>query len=318
MKNSDVLFLYDAKLTNPNGDIDDENRPRMDYERSVNLVSDVRLKRYLRDYLAQKGYPIFVGQVEGNTLSATERLQELFKEYGEEVSLNKIKPEQKDWMLDQLVDVRMFGATMPIKTPDKGSSMTFTGPIQFNWGYSLNKVNLVESSSITSHFRSSDSNERGSIGKDYRVYYSFIAFHGVISAGRAKHTRLKDEDLPLFDEAIVRSIPLQATRSKVGQYPRLYIRVQYINDQFILGDLRDLIHLEEVESLRSISEVKLNIDQLVHKLDSVKNQIDTIYYWQDMNMRLSYENLEGKLTDLLPNHLADKLKLAVEEGVASQ
>ncbi len=49
-KNSEVLFLYDAKMTNPNGDMDNENKPRMDYDTDTNLVSDVRLKRYLRDY----------------------------------------------------------------------------------------------------------------------------------------------------------------------------------------------------------------------------------------------------------------------------
>ena len=50
------LYLYDCKLCeNPNGDLDEENRPRMDYEREINLVSDLGLKRYIRDYLLQKG-----------------------------------------------------------------------------------------------------------------------------------------------------------------------------------------------------------------------------------------------------------------------
>lgn len=48
--NHEILFLYDACLCNPNGDPDEENRPRMDYETRRNLVSDVRLKRYLRDH----------------------------------------------------------------------------------------------------------------------------------------------------------------------------------------------------------------------------------------------------------------------------
>ena len=60
LNNSDILFLYDAKLCNPNGDPDDENKPRMDYERNVNLVSDVRLKRYIRDYFQWTGQEVFV------------------------------------------------------------------------------------------------------------------------------------------------------------------------------------------------------------------------------------------------------------------
>ena len=58
--NSEILFIYDAKMCNPNGDPDDENKPRMDYDRNINLVSDLRLKRYIRDYLmavlADHGY----------------------------------------------------------------------------------------------------------------------------------------------------------------------------------------------------------------------------------------------------------------------
>lgn len=54
-KNSDFIFIYDAKMANPNGDPDEENRPRMDYDRGINLVSDLRAKRYIRDYLADSG-----------------------------------------------------------------------------------------------------------------------------------------------------------------------------------------------------------------------------------------------------------------------
>jgi len=309
MNNSDVLFLYDAKLTNPNGDADDENRPRMDYERSINLVSDVRLKRYLRDYLQSKGYEIFVAKVEDKTLNATERLKKLFEQYDGKVNLSKVDVTEKDWMLDQLIDVRMFGATMPVKSEnDKGSSMIFTGPIQFNWGYSLNKVSLVDSSTITSHFSSSSSNERGSMGKDYRLYYSLIGFHGVVSAGRAKHTRLNKEDVELFDESMIRSIPLLATRSKVGQYPRLYLRVEYTNDQFIMGDLRDSVKLSEVEGLRSISEVEIQIDELITKLTQVETKIKAIHYWQDSSLSLSANGKKGSFHELLPDALTRRLE----------
>lgn len=307
MNNSDILFLYDAKLTNPNGDIDEENRPRMDYERSINLVSDVRLKRYIRDYFEQIGKEIFVGKVDGETVNATERIKRLFEKYDGKVNINKLSKEHQIWMLDQFIDVRVFGATMPLKSEDKGSSMTFIGPVQFNWGYSLNKVTLVESASITSHFGSDDKNDGGNIGKDYRVYYSFLAFHGVISGHRAAHTRLTDEDIHLFDKAVIKSIPLSATRSKVGQYPRLYVRVEYNSPEFLVGDLRDLVSLAETEGLRSISEVQLHVDALVNKLLEVRDEIAYIHYWQDSNLLLSYEGLQGKLVDLIPTELADKL-----------
>lgn len=308
MNNSDILFLYDAKLTNPNGDIDEENRPRMDYERSLNLVSDVRLKRYIRDYLEQLGYDIFVGKVDGNTVNATKRIEELFKNYeGKVKNKKKLSEEEQNWMLDQLIDVRLFGATMPIQSEDKGGSMAFTGPVQFNWGYSLNKVNLVESASITSHFGSSSDSDGGNIGKDYRVYYSFLAFHGVISGHRAKHTRLKDEDVELLDQAMVKSIPLSATRSKVGQYPRFYLRVEYNSNEFIAGDLRDLVELNRKEGLRSISELELVVDPLINKLLEIREEISNLHIWQDSNLIMNFEGEKGLFTDVLPVELKERV-----------
>ena len=248
IKNSEILFIYDAMMCNPNGDPDDENRPRMDYERERNLVSDVRLKRYIRDYLQDKGYEIFVAKYEDLTVNATQRLNNLINENNKKINLNKIDKEGIQWLLSQLIDVRLFGATMPIKSEGtKGSSLTFTGPVQFNWGYSLNKVRLVDSSGITSHFGSEEGKTQGAMGKDYRVYYSLVAFHGIISGNRAKLTNLQEEDIQLLDEAIIKAIPLLATRSKIGQYPRLYLRVQYKDTETMLGDFRYHVKPDKIE-----------------------------------------------------------------------
>lgn len=283
IKNSEILFLYDAKMTNPNGDPDEENRPRMDYERDINLVSDLRLKRYIRDYIQSKGERIFVTQLNGETV----RPQGIVNDLKE--SLNKDKLEKKD-LLNNLIDVRLFGATIPIE----GDTNAFTGPVQFNWGYSLNKVELMESG-ITSHFSSGDKNKQGAMGRDYRVKYSFIAFSGVISGNRAKETLLREEDLEKLDEAMVKSIPLLATRSKVGQYPRLYVRVEYKDSETILGDMRSMIKLKEnVQNIRDISEVELEIDILEKYLKDNKDKIDTIYYYKHPSMKLS----NGEFKDL--------------------
>jgi Cas7 group CRISPR-associated protein Csh2 len=60
-QNSEFLFLFEANMTNPNGDPDQENKPRMDYETNTLLVSDARRKRDCRDFMKEKGYQIFVG-----------------------------------------------------------------------------------------------------------------------------------------------------------------------------------------------------------------------------------------------------------------
>src|SRR3989338_11139720 len=91
--NSEILFLFDAKRTNPNGDMDNENKPRIDLETDTNLVSDVRMKRYIRDYLELfKGEEVFITDKAENSKKRAEQLK-------------KIGKEQKDCM-----DVRFFGA----------------------------------------------------------------------------------------------------------------------------------------------------------------------------------------------------------------
>lgn len=284
INNNEILYIYDAKLANPNGDPDEENRPRMDYEREINLVSDLRLKRYIRDYLLMKGHDIFVRRVDDKPVTADKRIKDL-------------KDSSEKWILENLTDVRMFGATMTVK----GDNKTFIGPIQFNWGYSLNKVELLEAS-ITSHFLSSEAKEQGAIGKDYRVRYSLIAFAGVISGNRAEKTNLKDEDLLLLDESMKYAISNLATRSKIGQYPRLYMRVEYVNSETILGDYRDYIELQaKTTNIRDITECSLKIDKLVDLLDKNSDKIMNIYYFLDDYLELTLNDKKVNFEEAFKN-----------------
>ncbi len=291
MLNSEILFLYDAKFTNPNGDPDEENRPRMDYEREINLVSDLRLKRYLRDYMLQEGMDIFVTRVDDVPVTADQRIK-------------KLKDSSEDWILNNWPDVRMFGATMTVKDGPR----TYIGPVQFNWGYSLNKVELLEAS-ITSHFSSSERATQGTIGKDYRVKYSLIAFSGIISGKRATKTRLKEEDIVFLDKAMKNAIPSLATRSKIGQYPRLYLRVEYKNDETVLGDFRDYIELvEKNPSIRDISECSIEIRRLLDLLKSNKDKINKIVYFIDKNLDLTLDGNKVSLEEELSSFNLELIK----------
>ncbi len=290
--NHEILFVYDAENANPNGDPDNENKPRMDTPTSTNLVTDLRLKRYVRDYLeGQKKLDIYVTKPEGLVLNATNRLkfwewrkenkgpapgQDSINKTIEKVSLAKLTT---DTIKQSFIDVRMFGATVPLKG-DESSAQSFTGPIQFTWGKSLNQVEMVDSSTITSHF-ASGTGTQGTIGTDYRVHYSLIAFHGVISAKRASETGLSAQDIDLLDEAMVRSIPLLATRSKIGQYPRLYMRVAYTAPDVLIGDFRKNLVLENKKGLRSIQDVKLKVEKLLAVLQKNDKKIQEIVYWKD-------------------------------------
>ncbi|MDD3536282.1 MAG: type I-B CRISPR-associated protein Cas7/Csh2 [Candidatus Cloacimonetes bacterium] len=267
--NSEILFLYDAQMCNPNGDMDNENKPRMDYDTSTNLVSDVRLKRYIRDYLESiMGQEIFIT---ANAKDAKERNEQIKKQ----------KLEHTD-----LIDVRFFGA-VTAETDRAGGH--YTGPIQFNWGYSLHPVELVDSSTITSSFSSGQG-----IGKDYRLYYSLLAFSGSINANAAAKTKLTDADINSFDEALLKAIPLARTRTKIGQYPRLYLRLELNGSSSFMKDLRPMLQMkskdpviqENLRLIRKPEDYYLDISTLIKYLKANKEIISKIYYFKDAQLEI--------------------------------
>jgi len=280
LNNSEMLFLYGAKKSNPNGDMDNENKPRMDWDTGTNLVSDVRLKRYIRDYLEK---------VKDKTLFVTNKAED---------AKDRVKQLGDDSILD-LIGVRLFGAVQATEAADH-----LTGPVQFNWVYSLNKVELQESKTITSSFSSGKG-----VGKDYRVKYSFIAFSGGINGLTAKDTDLSKEDIKLLDEAIVKSIPLNRTRSKIGQTPRLYLRFEMKGNETVLNDLREYISLDynvEEEDVRNIDDFELVIDDLIDYLSNNQEKINKLNFWKDSKLTIKNSGFK-KMKNLFDNNQLNEL-----------
>ena len=278
-KNSEILFIYDAKMSNPNGDMDNENKPRMDYDTETNLVSDVRLKRYLRDYFEDGlGKPIFVTE---KAATAENRVSQILNRTPSKP--NPVKKEELTKILMECIDTKLFGAVLGTK----GGNDHITGPVQFNWGYSLNSVEINESSTITSSFGSHEG-----IGKDFRVKYSLIAFSGGINANVAKDTKLSDDDIKLFDLAMINAIPFSRTRSKTGQTPRLYMRVEASDNKSILKDLREYLTLDykvAEHKLREIGQLAINIERLTEYL--ADKPVSKIIYWKDDMIEIKGWNL---------------------------
>jgi len=91
--------------------------------------------------------------------------------------------ENVDEILQKAIDIRLFGGVIPL---DK-ASITFTGPVQFNMGRSLNKVNLKHIKG-TGAFASGEGKAQKTFREEYIVPYSIIAFHGIINENAAKRT----------------------------------------------------------------------------------------------------------------------------------
>lgn len=296
--NSDFLFLYEAIQCNPNGDPDQENKPRMDYDTHTNLVTDVRVKRYIRDFLKQQGKEIFVDMESEAKVTMDDKFravltrlcaddekiktlindEALFEAYlsgvkesnpGETVKkMVDKKPKNKEvnrailagLVKHQFIDVRMFGSAFAVD----GFNNSYTGPIQLNWGYSLNKVYLLDSDTISSIMNDDSS----TFGKDYRVKYSLLAFHGAINKAAAGTTGLTDQDIETFRSAIWSSLSANPTRSKLNQYPKLYVEIVYNEGYFNghFGDLRSYVNAKPMQAEKD-REVRAYGDLLVDYLD---------------------------------------------------
>lgn len=305
--NSDFLFLFEASLCNPNGDPDQENKPRMDYDTDTNLVTDVRIKRYIRDFLKENGEEIFVDLESDTKVTMDNKLaavlgriwndddemkkvlgtDELLKKYQDKVKGKDAEATVKNIITDKpantevnkallnglvakkLLDVRMFGSAFAIK----GFDRSITGPIQMNWGYSLNKVYLLDSDTIASVMNDGNS----TFGKDYRVKYSLIAIHGTINKAASATTGLTDEDVEKFRNALWSSISANPTRSKLNQYPKLYVELVY-NDGYYnghFGDLRNLVNSEPSEEgkdreVKFYNDLKVDFSKLEDLLATEK------------------------------------------------
>ena len=300
ISNSEILLIYEAKLCNPNGDPDDENRPRIDPKTRINLVSDVRLKRFFRNYIIDKygEDKIWVSTVEGKHVDATGRSDKLLEKVGNRDDIVNI-------VLQRCIDARLFGATIPLRSrkgqedkESRGESYSITGPVQFTWGYSLHPVELVDSSTITSMFKGRETEaEAGTIGKDYRLYYSLIAFYGVINGMRARYSSLSENDIKILDNMLWESIVIDATtRSKIGHTPHLYMRIEYKEGNYLHGDLRKYIRVSQQDNkpIRDLKDLNVNLDDLIAYLNNNHERINTIYIRSSEH----FENIVGKINNI--------------------
>jgi len=287
---SEIVFLYDVKDINPNGDPLDENKPRIDEETMINLVSDVRLKRTIRDYLYDfKRMEIFIRGVrkdDGTLKDKDERLDEL-------------KVTKPDELLNKCIDMRLFGATAAIK----GKSITFTGPVQFRIGRSLHRVRLSFMKGTTV-MPSEKKKVQGTFTEQYVLPYSLIGFYGIINENAGISTKLTNSDISLLLEAIWNGTKNLISRTKVGQMPRLLLRVIYNEKNYHIGDLTAMIRLDsslEDEEIRDVNDYKLDLTALFNTFTQNKEKIQMIEYIVDNRIIFFANGKEGSFEDIIKN-----------------
>jgi len=295
---SEILFLYDVKDANPNGDPVDENKPRIDEETGVNIVTDVRLKRTIRDYLHDyKQQEIFVLEArdeKGNLKTKEQRLKE-FDNNPQEV-------------INRCIDIRLFGATTAVE--DK--TMALTGPVQFKFGRSLHKVDISYIKGTTV-MPSGAEKKQGTFTERYIVPYSLIVFYGIVNETAASQQLipLSEQDILLMLEAIWNGTKNLISGSKFGQMPRLLLQVVYKQGlNFYIGELDKLISIstdKADEALRDISEVKVEVGQLIEALKKHREKIEAIRFKLDPRVSITQDNKDINLVDALQDFSTQEL-----------
>lgn len=290
IKRTEILFLYDVQNGNPNGDPSDENKPRIDEETGQNIVTDVRLKRTVRDYLFN--YEEYNGKDEGKKKDIFVR--QTFVGGKPEDGLNDGKGRAEDYnnnakeVLKACIDVRLFGGVIPLT----GSSITFTGPVQFKMGRSLHKVQMQYIKG-TGAFASQAGKPQQTFREEYILPYSFIAFYGIINENAAKYTDLTNEDIEMLKKGLWYGTKQLITRSKMEHNPRLLLTVTHKSPHFFIGELDKYIKLvsdKQDEELRSVTDFSLDMGALKSVIEKLgeddENKPDVEIYRHDPQLKL--------------------------------
>ena len=199
----DFVYMFDVQDGNPNGDPDAGNLPRVDAETGMGLVTDVCLKRKVRNYIQVAknlgdGYDIFIKEKAVlNTL--------IDKAHDDaEVKSAKDKTEAaRRFMCKNYFDIRTFGAVM---STGKNAGQV-RGPIQLTFARSVDPVETSEHSitrMAVATEKEADKQEGGNrtMGRKATVPYGLYVCHGFISANLARQTGFSEDDLALFWEAL--------------------------------------------------------------------------------------------------------------------
>ncbi|CAG0995730.1 hypothetical protein METP3_02936 [Methanosarcinales archaeon] len=308
---SEILFLYDVTYANPNGDPMDENKPRIDEETGINIVTDVRLKRTIRDYLINfknKKDEIFVKEIvkdDGKQKTREERI--------EEENIKTLNDAEK--LPAKYLDLRLFGATIGLKAKkpkpgedeekgQKGTSLTWTGPVQFKFGRSLHKVALTFVKGTTV-MPSKEGLAQGTFTEKYVLPYSLIAFYGIINENAASNQRLMvtEADVSLMLEGIWNGTKNLISGSKFGQVPRLLVQVVYKEGNFYIGELDKRIaritNKTSDKEIRDISDLKIDITNLLKALTDNKDKIEKIRLRVDERIEFVRDGQDLKLEKAL-------------------
>ena len=261
----DFVLIFDVTDGNPNGDPDAGNLPRIDPETAQGLVTDVCLKRKVRNYVleahqAEAPYGIFIQENSVLNLKIAEaHLQDSVKTKEKSAKTSAAR----DWMCSKYYDIRMFGAVMT--TGDNAGQVR--GPLQLTFARSVDRIASMDISitrmAVTNE---KDADKERTMGRKALLPYGLYVAKGFFSPSLAKQTGVTKEDMQLLWSALANMFDLDRSASRGFMTCR---GIHVFTHASSLGNapahrLFDRIQIEPVGTPRKFSDytVHMNSDDL--------------------------------------------------------
>lgn len=280
MKNRyEFVLLFDVIDGNPNGDPDAGNLPRVDAETGNGLVTDVCLKRKIRNFITlteqdKPGYDIYI--LERSILNKQNERAYI----AEQIKLEK--PQQQDidkarqWMCANFYDVRAFGAVMTTGV----NCGQVRGPIQFSFARSIDPIFSTEHAITRMAVTTEKEAEKQDganrmMGRKFTVPYALYRAHGFINPYLAEQTGFSEEDLEKFWSALIHMFDFDRSASHGLMAPRALIVFKHKDmlgnaPAHKLFDLVNITRKEDVDVARSFNDYVVTIGKAPEGVETIQ------------------------------------------------
>jgi len=276
----EFMILFDVECGNPNGDPDAGNMPRIDPETNLGLVTDVCIKRKIRNYVetVKEGVPGYRTYIKDNVpLNRSDKEAcDYLGVKSEDKSLKEAKKNDdkldgkiRDFMCENFYDIRTFGAVMTTFVKGALNCGQIRGPVQLGFARSVEPV-MPQEITITrvAITTEADAEKKGTeMGRKYIVPYGLYCCEGYVSANLArKTTGFSEEDLELLWEAILNMFENDHSAARGNMAVQRLIIFKHDSElgcapAHKLFDTVTIKRREEVETARSFKDFEVSIDE---------------------------------------------------------
>jgi len=279
----DFVFLFDVKDGNPNGDPDQANLPRVDAENQEGLITDVCIKRKVRNYVQLKHELKSPNDIFIRQRSVME--DESFLNKVIEQANGKTPIERRKSLSSKFFDIRTFGAVLTTGEKDDGGKKgagIVRGPVQFTFARSEDRIYQAEHSltrlCVTTEKEKKEQENKGrefpsTFGRKSTVPYALYRMHGFVSAVDALKSGFSEEDLSLLWEALLNAFEHDRAAARGEMNPRKLIVFKHVGSAPHLGSARSGELFDKVQITKNTDLPRSWSDYNVTSLEEIKKNL---------------------------------------------